>query len=275
MWRLLSALTLSISADGSPAVAQEVSPPLPAQGTNILVPVDGANMSLHLSGGGRVAIILEAGSGGDHRTWAQVQPPLSRLGRVISYDRLDYGHSGRSPRPRSASVVAEQLREGLRQAGVSPPYLLVGHSYGGAIARVFASRYPQEVIGLVLVDPAMEDFYVRATVDAPADYLQGLEEALAFDDREASPALRREYLAYETSMLQARLSTPIPGDRIILISAAQQLASSPSLQRLWLDSQRQWAERVGARHVVVDSAHHVPRLNPAAVVRAIESLVSP
>jgi pimeloyl-ACP methyl ester carboxylesterase len=232
-------------------------------------------MSLHLSGSGGVAIILEAGSGGDHRSWSLVQPLLNRLGRVVSYDRLDYGASGRSRRPRSAAIVAEQLREGLERAGVRPPYLLVGHSYGGALVRVFASKYPNDVIGIVLVDPAMENFYTRATIEEPRAYLAGLVDALLHDDNNAGEALRREYLAYETSMVQTRLSTPPPPRTSVLISALRQLEDSPRLNRLWLEEQTKWAQRVGARHLTLDAGHNLPRLRPQEIADAVASLLPP
>lgn len=268
---LLVALAAAVASPTS--VAAEASSSSPVEIVNRVVPVDGSTMSLHVSGSGEATIVLEAGSGGDHRNWALLHQPLNALGQVVSYDRLDYGGSGRSPRPRSAKIVAEQLREGLRRAGVKPPFLLVGHSYGGALVRVFASQYPEDVIGLVLVDPAMEDFYTRATLEAPEAYLAGLENALEEDDRSASDALRREYLAYETSIIQTRLARPPPGERVVLISAAQQLQEDPAMQRLWLDTQRQWALRIGARRVLVDAGHNIPRSRPEVVVDAVRSLL--
>lgn len=238
-----------------------------------VVPVDSSTMALHLSGSGKVAIILEAGSGGDHRNWSSVQPLLSRLGHVVSYDRLDYRGSGRSNRPRTAVVIAEQLREGLRRARVDPPFVLVGHSYGGDLMRVFASQYPNEIRGMVLVDPPMEDFYTRATVEAPQAYLAALEDALTHDDKNASETLKREYLAYETSMLQTRLARPLPGSKIVLISAGKQLENSAALRRIWLEEQTEWAKKVGARHIVVNTGHNIPKERPQAVVDAVRSLL--
>lgn len=269
--RLIFATALAVSAQA--AASQVPSQALATHFENKVVPVDGSTMSLHVSGSGKVAIILEAGSGGDHRNWSTVQSSLSHLGRVVSYDRLDYGGSGRSERARSALVVVEQLRDGLRKAGVNPPFLLVGHSYGGDLMRVFASKYAGEVIGLVLVDPPMEDFYTRATVEAPQAYLVGLEEALSHDDKKASDTLKREYLAYETSMVQTRLAKPPPGNTVVLISAGKQLANSEALQRIWLEEQAKWAKKVGARHIVVDTGHNIPREQPQAVVDAVRSLL--
>jgi pimeloyl-ACP methyl ester carboxylesterase len=237
-----------------------------------VVEVEGSRMAFYSAGSGPATIVLESGFGADHRAWADVQPWLAGKARVLSYDRLGLGASGPSKRPRSAAIAAEQLREGLRQAGIAPPYLLVGHSYGGAIARVFADRWPTEVAGLVLVDPALEDFYTRATLEAPAAYRALLEGQLAEDDR-ASLAVQREALAWETSMLQLRQTRPVEGSRIVLLSAQQMLAEAPALQRLWLDVATQWARKVGARHVLLDARHDIPQRDPMAVVRAVEQLL--
>lgn len=259
-----------------PAVAAQSTSeqPTPAPSQERLVPVDGSTMALHISGSGKVAIILEAGGGGDHRSWSVLQPQLNSLGRVVSYDRLGYGHSGRSERPRSARVVAEQLHEGLTRAGINPPFLLVGHSYGGAIARVFASKYPNEVIGLVLVDPALEDFYTTATLQAPEAYLKALEDSIVDDDKADSETYKRELLAYETSMLETRLAEPPKGERIILISASRQLQQYGLLNRIWLEEHARWTQRVGARRIVVDAGHQIQRTNPDVVVSAVKALLN-
>ncbi len=237
-----------------------------------VVEVEGSRMAFYPAGSGTATIILESGFGADHRAWTDVQPLLAGKARVLSYDRLGLGASGPSKRPRSAAIAAEQLREGLRQAGIAPPYLLVGHSYGGAIARVFADRWPRELAGLVLVDPALEDFYTRATLEAPAEYRALLEGQLAEDER-AGLTVQREALAWETSKLQLRQTRPAEGSRTVLISAQQMLADVPALQRLWLDVATQWAKKVGARHVVLDAGHDIPQRDPMAVVRAVEQLL--
>lgn len=230
-------------------------------------------MFFRLAGRGRIAVVLEAGSGGDHRSWSRLEPLLSGRAQVVSYDRLGFGLSGRSKRPRTAAIAAEQLRDGLRKARIRPPYLLVGHSYGGAIVRLFASQYPTEVFGLVLVDPAMERFYPRAAIEEPEAYLQQVDADLTNDDARASEALKREYLGYEASMLQARLAKPIPGERIILLSAAK-MEIPPALRRLWLDEQEEWARSTGARRILVDSGHAIQRQQPEAVANAVLTILA-
>ncbi len=236
----------------------------------VSVRVEGQPMRVVVTGTGRPAIVLEAGAAADHRTWSAVQPLLARSSLVVSYDRFGHGESGVSPRPRTAAIIAEQLREALLHAGVEPPYLLVGHSFGGVLVRVFAARYPDEVAGMVLVDPVMEDFYPRAARAEPALYLSQLEEEIAWSDGEAGEGVRREFLAYETSLAQARVTRLPRGLPVSLISAAA-MELPAQLRAIWTDEQRRWAARhARVTHTVVDHGHRIPQQRPEVIARAVE-----
>ncbi len=102
-------------------------------------------------------IILEAGLGSTSQDWDKVQPEVAKFARVYAYDRAGVGWSEGGPAPRSAMQAVHELYSLLRNARVSGPYILVGHSYGGLIVRLFADRYPDEVAGLVLVDASHEN----------------------------------------------------------------------------------------------------------------------
>jgi len=90
-----------------------------------------------------------------------VQPTLATLSRVCSYDRAGFGWSDAGPKPRSAGRIADELRTLLDRARVPPPYLLVGHSFGGLVALIFASKFRSETAGMVLVDPAHAEDWVK------------------------------------------------------------------------------------------------------------------
>lgn len=94
-------------------------------------------------------------------SWALVQPDIAKFARACSYDRAGLGWSEVSPRPRTAANIVEELHTLLEQAGEKPPYLLVGHSKGGMYMRLFAQKYPGEVVGMVLVDSSHEEQELR------------------------------------------------------------------------------------------------------------------
>lgn len=237
------------------------------------VKVADGEMALFVSGSGTPAIIFEAGTGGDHRTWKDVQPTLGKLTRTVSYDRLGLGSSSASKRFRSASNYVEELREGLRNAGITPPYVLVGHSLGGALVRLYASRYPSEVVGLVLVDPAMEGFFRRAAVEAPKAYLDQMEEEAAAADASGKEALKREFLAFETSMQQLRQAEFPKGKKVVILSAAEIQIREP-LRVIRLDENARWAKKVGATHIYVNSGHSIHREHPDAVIKAVTQVLA-
>jgi len=112
---------------------------------------------LDCRGQGSPTIILEAGLGDLGLSWSLVQPALARSARVCSYDRAGLGWSDAGPFPRDPMQETAELWTLLARAKVSPPYLLVGHSYGGDLARLYAARFPDQVRGLVLVEAANED----------------------------------------------------------------------------------------------------------------------
>jgi pimeloyl-ACP methyl ester carboxylesterase/MFS family permease len=116
--------------------------------------VEGRQMHLYCSGAGSPTIVIEAGLGNDWLNAQEVQPELSRLTRVCTYDRSGLGWSEPRSGPRDAATIARQLHALLDAAGVQRPLVLTGHSGGGIYVREFASEFPAEVVGVVLVDSA-------------------------------------------------------------------------------------------------------------------------
>jgi len=122
-----------------------------------LVDIGGYKLHLKAAGEGKPVVVLIAGAGDFSFDWALVQPGVSHFAQACSYDRAGFAWSDLGPTPRTMRQEASELRLLLTKAGIKPPFVLVGHSVGGLIARVYAEHFPHEVAGIVLVDSTHED----------------------------------------------------------------------------------------------------------------------
>ena len=119
-----------------------------------LIDVGGFRLHLYCAGSGSPAVVMDAALGGSSISWSLIQPDIASVTRACSYDRAGFGWSDAGPMPRTAGRMADELYVLLERAGVAPPFVLVGHSFGGLVMRIFAARHRDKVAGLVLVDPA-------------------------------------------------------------------------------------------------------------------------
>ena len=151
---LVAVLLLPLAARGQ---SHPAPPPPPGRLVDI-----GQGVSLHIdcTGRGGPSVILLHGLGDYSFDWALVQPEIAKSVRTCSYDRAGVAWSSPGRPPRGPEATAQELRALLQRAGIKPPYVLVGHSWGGLIARMYAHDYPGEVAGLVLVDSTHEDEYL-------------------------------------------------------------------------------------------------------------------
>jgi pimeloyl-ACP methyl ester carboxylesterase len=119
--------------------------------------VDIGSHRLHVveCGAGSLTIVLESGLMSTVLSWSALQGKLAESFRVVSYDRAGLGWSDLGPMPRTADRIVDELNTLLERANVPPPYLLVGHSFGGLTMPLFAARFPDRVAGVVLIDPVV------------------------------------------------------------------------------------------------------------------------
>lgn len=184
---LLSALALSVlSANAAPA---------PSPGSEFAVPqrlvdIGGRKLALHCSGTGAPTVVFESPSGGAGWEWWRVQPKVAARTRACTYDRAGYGFSAPSPRAADAVNAVDDLHALLRAAGIAPPYVLVGNSFGGGAAQLFAWTHPDEVQGLVLVEPMHEDEQVRPDALTHGQISDAEKQIIAFGDGCAAQAAK-------------------------------------------------------------------------------------
>jgi pimeloyl-ACP methyl ester carboxylesterase len=116
---------------------------------------DGEKLSLFCEGKGAPVVMMEAGlSPGGITSWRKVQTAIGRVTKTCAYDRAGIWNSAPADGPRDAGAEADDLAALLKAAKLPAPYIIVAHSYGGYITRLYVGRHTQDVAGLVLVDPS-------------------------------------------------------------------------------------------------------------------------
>ena len=248
-----------------------------------LIDAGGFRLRMLKVGHGSPAIILEDGFGNGVEVQSSLQAALAKISCVVAYDHAGTGGSDRGPEPRDARQVARELRAALANANVQPPYLLVGGSIGGDYCRVFAHEHPEDVAGLVLLDPTPDwDALLHwAEVHAPdrADNYRQLaqesEAAMQKLMRRQEAGRRAEWAHLASSRRQAHDALPLPQIPIIQISgAAGRRYSSVVDDKVrffdaWLDEHIPHAQHVLAPH----SAHAVSITDQKLVVDQVRRLL--
>ena len=149
------ALLLLVSLDAVTVRAQGESAPRPFPPPGRLIDVGGWRLHLNCTGEAipsQATVILESGLGDFSVEWSLVQPGVSKFARVCSYDRAGDGWSELGPHPRTMHQIVYELHTLLDKAGVKAPLVLVGHSYGASLVRLYATIYRPDVVGMVLVE---------------------------------------------------------------------------------------------------------------------------
>jgi pimeloyl-ACP methyl ester carboxylesterase len=269
MRRASLALLLAALAGCGDAAAPAL--PKPVHG---LYRAGAARLFLDCRGTRGPTVVLDSGLGVDSTaTWAGVRPAVARFARVCQYDRAGMGASAPRPRPRTSQHMVDELRALLRAAGVPPPYVLVGASFGGLNAQLFASEHPREVTGVVLVDGLHPD------LDRRIEPILGRRASAA---RRAALSRNREGVRFADilrSDAQVRAHRAFPDVPLVAlrhgISFEPGGKPDPGIERLWGELQRDNAARSPRGRVVVAarSHHRIAEDEPEVVVAAIRAVV--
>src|SRR5262245_58877802 len=121
-----------------------------------MIDVDGQKIHLVCAGNGAPAVVFESGMAASSLSWVRVLRDVSSFTRGCAYDRAGFGWSAPSRAPRTVARMIGELHGVLAHAATSGPYVLVGHSFGAYLVCAYASQYPKNVAGIVLLDPPSE-----------------------------------------------------------------------------------------------------------------------
>ena len=267
-----------------------------------MVTVDGRPMRVHIEGLDRRApgapiVVFESGAMNSLDVWRRVLGPVARLAPVVAYDRSGLGQSVWDEQTPTPAHVTAKLRRLLQEVGAPPPYVLVGWSWGGTLARYYAGFFPSDVAGVVYLDPGpivtnTADEEIAAFVEigaGRAGYDAFWAAYRGFVER-ASPAVRAEFDVYHGLMQRApqgRDLRPAPTVPMALVVAAKpvnlqlplpfdQKAYGEADVRHRIRLLQRWV--LGAPHgtliVATNTTHAIPRDDPDLIVSTIERVLS-
>jgi pimeloyl-ACP methyl ester carboxylesterase len=265
-----------------------------AGGNGELVDIGGdRKMYLECKGTGFPTVVLISGTRGAHDDWTElidpnnpagapkpsesaVFPQLSKFTRVCAYDRPgttrnDNTVTDSTPvlQPTTAQQGVSDLHALLNAAKEPRPYVLVGHSWGGLIARLFASRYPDEVAGLVLVDPASEFLKTSLTSEQWATYIKATKKLIEPNGLEAPDHARTLELLHGTPRVRAMPAVVLTSDKRFDFGAG-----GAETWPAWRTAQDRLAKILNAKHVSdTNSGHAIQMERPQLVIDAIEQVV--
>jgi pimeloyl-ACP methyl ester carboxylesterase len=131
-------------------------------------------LHVRCAGDGTPVVVCDAALGGSSLSWTLVEPAVSRVTRFCTYDRAGFGWSDAGPLPRTAGRIADELQKALELDSARGPFVLVGHSFGGLVMRLFAARQPQHVAALVLIEPAVPEDFVEPSPELRAHMARGV-----------------------------------------------------------------------------------------------------
>jgi pimeloyl-ACP methyl ester carboxylesterase len=244
---------------------------------SVLVDVGGHRLEALVLGTGEPTVVFEAGFIGGIDRLRELQARVAERSRTIAYERGGLGRSEAGPEPRDANRIADELEALLDAIGVDSPIVLVGHSAGGMFARVFASRYPQRLAGLVLADPATEDAYENWQSTDP-DHFAAFEKQVR-DNYDPPVGWYGQWHALTASIAEARSSWPLPAVPSVVLTALVPLpdewvlADSSRIVE-WRDAHERLVRRIdGAEHIVIPSADHVTLLDRPELLDAINTVL--
>lgn len=247
-----------------------------------LVDIGGLRLEVAVAGQGVPVVVLEAGLGEHRMHWAAIQDSVASFTTVVAYSRAGYGTSEQSQAPRTPLQVMAELHTLLDVLDVPGPYLMVGQSLGGIYVRVFARQYPDDVAGLVLVDPAHErgmqlcselsqssSFWpdLRRRFDRAAESIQG---GMSQELDELWRIWRRGTLP------EAEPLSDIP---LIVLTAFQPDASwvctsEPNVRNIRRLHAEHFERTTNGAHIVTTaSGHNMHRDQPGLVIESIRRMV--
>ncbi|MGK5026041.1 alpha/beta fold hydrolase [Janthinobacterium sp. RB2R34] len=230
-----------------------------------------ATIAYTLTGQGALPVVFQSGLGDGKDVWDGVAPEVARQHRVLMYDRPGYGASQKTATPRDPCTIAAQQRALLVQAGLKPPYILVGQGLGGLYQYVYARLYPQDVAGLILLDPTHPQQWQRMQTEASTyAMLLKTRRKLMFNSTETA-----EFDAQSQCLQQIDMKTPLRAPAMLLVRDKFGIEEMGSYETLVRAQEKDWQRLSGAPAIerITGAGYYIQKDNPVIVNEAVKMVV--
>ncbi|MFF2755709.1 alpha/beta fold hydrolase [Psychrobacillus sp. NPDC058041] len=215
---------------------------------------------------GKPTVVMDAGYGDSSKAWDSIISDISMLTEVLIYDRAGLGKSEKSSKSRTSSEMVKELNELLYRAKIKHPYILVGHSFGGVNARLYATEYPNEVSGLILVDSTPEDYREKFLPTMSKEFREAYNKQFVYEGN------YEEFMGSLKQVKESRRKLNVP---LIVLSAGKKAHYSEESQKLWNEMQKEILEISSNSEFIVaeNSAHYIQNDEPEVVIDAIKRMI--
>jgi pimeloyl-ACP methyl ester carboxylesterase len=215
---------------------------------------------------GKPTIVMDAGYGDYSKAWDKVIDELSGMSNVLIYDRAGLGKSEPTNAPRTSREMVKELNQLLKEAKVKPPYILVGHSFGGVNARLYATEFQREVCGIVLIDSTPENYRERFLPTMSEEFQRLYNKQFVHEGN---------YDEFMESLKQIKDSKTKLSIPLIVLSAGQKAHYSKASQELWNVMQSELLDLSADAEFIIaeNSAHYIQNDQPEVVIDAVRRLI--
>jgi len=275
---------LSNSRASQGSAQEEIKiPEISTPKTENMIDVGGRKLDCCVYGSGSPTVVLVSGLEAPQAYWNSVIPDLAAKTTVVTYDRAGVGKSEIVDLPAHGEQSAKDLQILLAKLGVPRPYILVGHSYGGNVVRLFASMYPEDMGGLILEDTQHEDVLDEMRKIIEGKDLEAFDQLMA--DRFSTPENPKTEADYRNrTREQLRKSKPLPRIPFVVLSSAgrakamQPLFSDAAIEKMEKsdgDLNNKLAALIpGGRLIVVEGTGHNIHLDkPEALITPVVEMI--
>jgi pimeloyl-ACP methyl ester carboxylesterase len=241
------------------------------------IDIGGYSLFVNCMGSGKPTVVFESGLGGTSKDWKLVQSEIAKKARTFSYDRAGVGKSDKSRIQRTSINHVGELHTLLEKAKVKGPYVFVAHSYGGFVARVIASVYPEKVAGIIFVDCAHEDEFEYLADNLNSSQLYQVKSTFL-----GAEATYKDIQISAQQVREARSKDTLRNIPITVITASVQkvVEENPNnpmniIANQWMQWQKDMVSLSNkSKHITVKDSGHVIQIDqPQIIIKEINEMI--